>query len=52
MKAIIHYDGDYVDTLTVYANTLEELKEIVLRETDFRGWEHKHCWSEIDGEEE
>ena len=52
MKAIIHYAGDYADVITVYADTLEELKEIALRETDFRGWEHKHCWSEIDGEEE
>ena len=52
MKAIIHYDGDYIDAITVQADTLEELKEIALRETDFRGWERKHCWSEIDGEEE
>jgi len=52
MKAIIHYDGDYADVITVYADTMEELKENALHETDFRGWERKDCWSEIDGEEE
>lgn len=49
MRAIIHYNGDYEDTLTIEADSLDELKEIAHRECqELHGWEEKHCWSEVE----
>ena len=48
MKAIIHYNGKYEDMLVVEADTIEELREVALNETDSRGWERSECWSEVE----
>lgn len=49
MRATIHYNGDYEDTLTIEADSLKELKEIAHKECqELRGWEEKYCWSEVE----
>ena len=48
MRVTIHYNGDYEDKMILEADTLEELKEIALHETDLRGWERNRCWSEVE----
>lgn len=52
MRAIIHYNGKYEDDITIKGNTIEELREIAHEETNKRGWEEEHCWSEVLDETE
>lgn len=47
MKTIIHYNGNYEDTLEISGDTMDELKEIAHTECDRRGWELSKCWSEV-----
>lgn len=47
MRAIIHYAGDYDDSLMISADTIEELREVALYETEKRGWDPNKCWSEV-----
>ena len=42
----IHYNGRYEDSLVISGNSIEEIKPQVYAETERRGWETKHCWSE------
>lgn len=47
-KAIIHYEGNYEDTLVIYENDLETLKAKAYEEIDKRGWNVEDCWSEVE----
>ena len=49
MKATIHYDNGkgYEDSLIIFGNDLDELKEKAYAEIAKRGWNEKHCWSEV-----
>lgn len=51
MKVTIHYNGRYEDELRFECETIEEAREIAYRESEVRGWEEKHCWSEVEEDE-
>lgn len=47
MIAIIHYNGQYEDSIKIEGNTIEKLREVAYEEINKRGWEEEHCWSEV-----
>lgn len=47
MKAIIHYNGQYEDSIEIEGNTIEELRKVAYEEINKRGWKEEHCWSEV-----
>lgn len=48
MKAIIHYNGLYEDSITISGNTIEDIKLKAYEEINKRGWEEENCWSEVE----
>ena len=46
MKFIIHYNGEYEDSIVIEGNTIEEIREKAFVEGDKRGWNREDCWSE------
>ena len=42
----INYNGKYEDSITISADTIEELREIAHSECNRRGWNEDNCWSE------
>ena len=38
MKFIIHYSGEYEDSIVIEGNTIEEIREKAFAEVDKRGW--------------
>ena len=46
MRYMIHYNGDYEDSLIIDGDDIEEVREKAKIEVSRRGWDEKHCWSE------
>lgn len=47
MIVIIHYNGQYEDSIKIEGNTIKELKKVAYEEINRRDWEEKYCWSEV-----
>jgi hypothetical protein len=47
MRAIIHYNGQYEDSIEIKGDTIRELREIAFGEINKRGWKEECCWSEV-----
>ena len=49
MKFRIHcekWKGNYIGSIVIEEDTIEEIQKSVNQEIHKRGWKHKHCWSE------
>lgn len=46
MTFIIHYNGDYEDSIMISGETIEEVRAEAVEACQKRGWDYKDCWSE------
>lgn len=46
MTFMIHYNGEYEDSIMINGDTIEDIKEQAFTECDKRNWDVKNCWSE------